>query len=87
MANTKDCYEVRVQAMCQLLTRLEHPSDSRVAAAGPHAPVARLFFLRCPTVPEWSDRYGPCDHASLQLFCLTECHYSRCILYPARDSP
>ena len=43
-------------------------------------------YCTSPQTPEWGDPYGPCDHASLQLFCLTEGHYSKCILYPAGDA-
>jgi hypothetical protein len=32
------------------------------------------------------DPYMPCDHASLQLWCLTAEHYVKCCLWPAGDT-
>jgi hypothetical protein len=35
---------------------------------------------------EWPvGQYSPCDTASLQLWCLTEDHYTRCHFFPAGD--
>ena len=47
----------------------------------------RGCYCTSPQIPEWGDSYGPCDTASLQVFCLTETHYSKCIIYPAGDVP
>jgi hypothetical protein len=48
---------------------------------------ARGCSCASPRMPEWGDPSGPCDHASLRLFCLTEADYTRCMLYPAGDVP
>jgi hypothetical protein len=48
---------------------------------------ARGCFCTSPRLREGSDRYMPCDTASLQLWCLTETDYTRCCLYPAGDAP
>jgi hypothetical protein len=40
-----------------------------------------------PKIPASGDRYTPCDHFSLQLWCLTEEHYTKCCLWPAGDVP
>jgi hypothetical protein len=42
-------------------------------------------FCTSPGLPAGGDRYMVCDHFSLQLWCLTETHYTRCIFYPAGD--
>jgi hypothetical protein len=39
-----------------------------------------------PTLSGIADRYAPCDTASLQLWCLVEGHYTRCLFYPAGDA-
>jgi hypothetical protein len=44
-------------------------------------------YCTSPTLPVGADRSMPCDHFSLQLFCLTEADYTRCIVYPAGDVP
>jgi hypothetical protein len=45
----------------------------------------RGCWCASPALPELADRYAPCDTARLQLWCLTEEHYTRCHFYPAGD--
>ena len=40
-----------------------------------------------PTLPQGGDRYMPCDVYSLQIWCTTEDHYTRCHFWPAGDVP
>ena len=50
----------------------------------------RGCWCASPGLPEAAasaDRYMPCDTASLQLWCLTEADYTRCLFYPAGDVP
>jgi hypothetical protein len=36
-----------------------------------------------PAMPASGDPYMPCDVYSVQLWCLTEDHYTKCCLWPA----
>jgi hypothetical protein len=44
-------------------------------------------YCTSPRVSLSGDRYTPCDHFSLQLWCLTEDHYTKCCLFPPGDVP
>lgn len=44
-------------------------------------------YCASPALPAGGDRYMPCDTASVQLRCLTEAEYTKCMLYPAGDVP
>jgi hypothetical protein len=44
-------------------------------------------YCASPALPAGADPHGPCDTASLQLWCLTEVDYTRCHFYPAGDVP
>ena len=44
-----------------------------------------VCFCTSPRVSASGDRYTPCDHFSLQLYCLTADHYTRCHFWPAGD--
>jgi len=47
----------------------------------------RGCWCASPALLKGADAYGPCDHASLQLWCLTEQRYTKCCLWPAGDVP
>ena len=72
-------------------TALGHIHEPRAERehASPYVRYAKRGCLRTsPALPEGADstdRYLPCDHASLQLWCLTEADYTRCLFYPAGD--
>jgi hypothetical protein len=44
-------------------------------------------YCTSPGLRAQADRYMVCDHASLQIWCLTEDHYTKCCLWPAGDVP
>ena len=44
-------------------------------------------FCASPAMPVSDNPYMPCDVYSVQLWCLTESHYPKCMLYPAGDVP
>jgi hypothetical protein len=45
----------------------------------------RGCFCTSPALPDGGDPFMPCDTASLQIWCLTDDHYTRCHFYPAGD--
>ena len=47
----------------------------------------RGCYCASPAVPKWWDAYMPCDVYSVQLWCLTATHYTKCCLWPAADAP
>ena len=47
----------------------------------------RGCYCRSPKMPPAGDPYMPCDVYSVQLWCLTEDHYTKCMLWPAGDVP
>jgi hypothetical protein len=47
----------------------------------------RGCWCASPQMPKGTDAYMPCESASLQLWCLTEQHYTKCCLWPAGDVP
>jgi hypothetical protein len=44
-------------------------------------------YCTSPTLPDAADRFMVCDVYSIQLWCLTEEHYTRCHFWPAGDVP
>ena len=44
-------------------------------------------FCTSPRISASEDRSTPCDHFSLQFWCLTEDRYTKCCLWPAGDAP
>jgi hypothetical protein len=44
-------------------------------------------FCTSPTLPDCADRSMVCDVYSIQIWCLTEEHYTRCHFYPAGGVP
>ena len=47
----------------------------------------RGCYCTSPALPAGADPYMVCDYGSLQIWCLTEEHYTNCCLWPAGDVP
>jgi hypothetical protein len=48
---------------------------------------AKGCYCTSPKMPKGGDSHMPCDVYSIQLWCLTEVHYTKCGLWPAGDVP